>query len=204
VRDPDRVSLFVDGAFRIGLPREIVAQRGLTVGQLLTASDLAELESLDEASRAMNAAIRLLSYRPRSRRELEIRLDRKGFSSGAVEAALSDLAEKGYVDDEEFAQYWVENRAENRPRGRRLLASELRSKGVSGDIVDRAIEEADIDEYEDALKLAQRRSAQLGDLDQVVWRRRMIGFLQRRGFAWETVRAVMEQVEHERGTMDDS
>jgi regulatory protein len=198
VRDPERVSLFIDGKFRLGLPRLVVAEKGLRVGQILTARDLEELEALDEVSKAVNQSIRLLSYRPRSRRELQIRLERKDFSPEAIESALGQLAEQGYVDDQEFARYWIENRAENRPRGKRLMASELRQKGVSKEIVDEALDEAEIDELDDAMKLARRRSNQLRGLDNVAWQRRMTGFLQRRGFGWETIRTVLDELRRER------
>lgn len=202
VRDPERVNLFIDGEFRLGIARIIVQERGLSIGQLLTDEEISELESLDEVSRATNQAIRLLSFRPRSRRELETRLARKQFSEYATGAALERLAELGYVNDNEFAQYWVENRQQHRPRGKRLLASELRSKGVSRDVVEQTLDEAEIDEFSDALQLARRRAEQLRGLDAATWRRRMTGYLQRRGFGWEVVRSVLEELEHESGEAD--
>jgi regulatory protein len=196
VRDPERVSLFIDGEFRLGMPRMVVAERNLQVGQFLTDQDLEVLESLDEISRATNNAVRLLSFRPRSRHELQTRLRRKGFPDEAIESAIERLAELGYVNDDEFASYWVENRQQHRPRGRRLIASELRSKGVPSDVVERVIDEADIDEYSAALDLATARNARLRGLDRNTWRRRMSGFLQRRGYGWDVVRRVMDELEH--------
>jgi regulatory protein len=195
VRDPERVSLFVDGEFRIGAPRQVVAERNLHVGQVLTEDDLTELAVLDEISRARNAAVRLLSFRPRAQRELEIRLARKGFAPLAIERALERLAELGYVNDREFAEQWVENRAEHRPRGRRLIASELRSKGVARDIVDQVVDEAEIDEFSAALNLARTRSGRLKGLEPVVRKRRLVGFLQRRGYGWDVVRRVIDELD---------
>ncbi len=195
VRDPERVSLFIDGEFRMGLPRIAVAEHGLRVGQLLTDQDLRDLEAVDEISRAKDHAVRLLSFRPRSRQELLSRLKRKGFSEQSTEAAIERMIELGYVNDEEFAAYWVENRQSHRPRGRRLMASELRSKGVPPEIVDQALDEAEIDEYGAALELAWKRTERLHGLERDVWRRRMAGFLQRRGYGWDVVRRVMEEIE---------
>jgi regulatory protein len=202
VRDPERVSLFVDDEFRMGLPRVLVAERNLKVGQTLTDSELEELESLDEASRATNQAIRLLSYRPRSHNELRSRLKKNGFQNPAIDAAIDRLSELGYVNDQEFAAYWVENRKEHRPRGRRLLASELRSRGIAPEIADRAIDDAGIDEFTQALELAQKRSERMSGLEPIVWRRRMAGFLQRRGYGWDVVRPVLEAIERERDESD--
>lgn len=199
VRDPERVSIFVDGTFRLGIPRILAAERSLHVGQVLTEDDLIELEALDEVSRATNQAIRLLSFRPRSRRELEDRLTRKGYEAPAVEQAISRLAEYGYIDDAEFAQYWIENRAQHRPRGKRMLASELRSKGVPQDVVDQALDDSELDEFGDALRLAEHRSRQLADLEPQVRRRRLISFLQRRGFNWGVVRDVLKEIDEPEG-----
>jgi regulatory protein len=195
VRDPERVSLFIDGEFRIGLPRIAVAERNLRVGQILTDQDLAELEALDEVSRAVNQAVRLLGFRPRSRSELSVRLRKNGFSDEAIAAAIEKMVDYGYVNDEAFASFWVENRTEHRPRGRNALKSELRARGVPPEIIDRAIDEADIDEYGAALELARRRAARMQDLEPEVWRRRMAGFLQRRGYGWDVVRQVLEELQ---------
>jgi regulatory protein len=195
VRDPERVSLFIDGEFRLGLPRIVVAERNIYVGQHLSDAEIQELEKIDEISRATNQAVRLLSFRPRSRRELETRLKKNGYGSEAIAAAIERMVELGYIDDVDFASYWVENRQQHRPRGRRLLASELRSKGVPPDIVDQAIEEAEIDEYAQALELAVRRAERLRGLDRETWRRRLAGFLQRRGYGWDVVRPVLDDVE---------
>lgn len=195
VRDPERVSLFIDGEFRIGLPRIAVAERNLCVGQILTEEDLAELETVDEISRATNQAVRLLAHRPRARRELQTRLRRNGFSDQAISAALNRMEELGYINDQQFATYWVENRAEHRPRGRRLIAQELRAKGVAPDVIEQAVDEAEIDEYGQALELARQRSGRMQGLESQVWRRRMAGFLQRRGYSMEIVRRVLEELE---------
>jgi regulatory protein len=195
VRDPERISLFVDGSFRLGLPRIVVAERNLRVGQELTEQEIRELEQIDEISRATNQAVRLLSFRPRSRSELASRLKRNGYGPEAINAAIDRMVELGYVDDADFASYWVENRQQHRPRGRRLLASELRSKGVPPDVVDQAIEEAVIDEFGQALELAMHRTERLRGLDRETWKRRLAGFLQRRGYGWDVVRPVLEEVE---------
>lgn len=195
VRDPERVSLFIDGEFRLGLPRIAVAERNLRVGQILTDDDISELEAVDEVSRAKVHAVRLLAHRPRSTLELRTRLRRNGFSDHAIDAAMERMSELGYVNDEEFAAYWVENRQQHRPRGRRLIASELRSKGISPAVVDNTLDEAEIDEYSEALELAQKRAERLRGLERDVWRRRLAGFLQRRGYGWDVVRRVMDTIE---------
>jgi regulatory protein len=203
VRDPGRVSLFIDGEFRIGLDRRIVEERGLAVGKILTPDDLTTLETLEQVSRAFDRALRLLSFRPRSKSEVEIRLRRAGFDSAVIDKAMERLVESGYLDDREFARNWVETRLEHRPRGKRLLAAELRSKGVSRQVVDDALEGTDIDEREHAMQLARVRVARLGGLDADTRRRRLIGYLQRRGFGWDAVQHALRVLDESEAGGDD-
>ena len=197
VRDPERVSLFVEGDFCLGLPKRVLLDEGLRVGQVLTEEDVDRLAALDAVSRAKESAVRLLGVRPRSRRELEDRLARKGFDETTISIAIERMEELGYVDDEDFARFWIENRVRNRPRGKRLMASELRNKGVSKSAIDSALAETEIDEVADAINLARRRSSQLSGLDRTAWRRRMTGYLQRRGFGWDAIKSALATVEQE-------
>src|SRR5690606_16109539 len=125
---PDRVNVFVDGAFRCGLALEIAYGGGLRVGDEITEERLAELERKDLLWKAREAAFNLLSYRARSEAELRQRLRRKEFPDDVVEACVADLVEKGYVDDASFAASFVRDRVRGKPRGSRRLVQELRAK----------------------------------------------------------------------------
>ncbi|MDI3340543.1 MAG: RecX family transcriptional regulator [Sphaerobacter sp.] len=194
VRDPNRVNVFLDGEFAFGLARELVDRHGLMVGQELTAAEVAALLRADEAERATQAALHFLSYRPRSEREVRDRLHRRGFSDEAIAAAIERLERWRYLDDAAFARFWVENRAEHQPRGRRALRAELRAKGVEPELVEVAIDEVGGDEQAAALALARKRVTALRGLDPSVQRRRLAGYLQRRGYDWDTVRRVLDAV----------
>src|SRR5207237_2338701 len=95
----------------------------------------------EELQRVYESAIRFLSYRPRSAREVEMRLRKKGYSAETIATVLERLRQRGYVDDLEFARFWVGNRMTFSPRGPRLLRSELRQKGVPQDVVDAVMQE---------------------------------------------------------------
>ena len=134
-RDPERVSVFLDGVFAFGLPREVALREGLTVGDELDAERVAELRAVDEAARATSAALAFLSYRPRSEREVRDRLRQKGYARAATDAAVAKLEGWRYLNDEDFARFWVEHRAANQPRGRLLLEQGLRRKGIDRELV---------------------------------------------------------------------
>ncbi len=203
-RDPERVSVYLDGAFAFGLSRALAMQRGLRVGQTLSERDVEALRSADEGERAVEISLRLLAARPRSERELRDRLRRKGFAEPAIEAAIERLRGWRYLDDAEFARLWVEHRQATGPRGRRLLEFELRSKGIDPETVSQTVEAAELDEEAAARAVAAKHLARLAGLDPVTRRRRLAGALQRRGFDWPVIWRVLDTLGHGEGALEQA
>jgi len=130
-------------------------------------------------------ALRLLSVRPRSRRELRGRLLRAGFEADEVEDELGRLEAVGLIDDDAFARQVAEHELGVRRSGRRAVADRLLSLGVERATVDRALEDlGDRDEDAAALELAEGRARRLGDADPQAAYRRLVPYLQRRGYPW--------------------
>ena len=194
VRDPERVSVFIDGTFSFGISLEIALAEGVRVGEVLDSGRVKALVAKDEAGRATGSALNLLAQRPRSRQEVGSRLKQKGFAEPAVEEALQRLESWHYIDDADFARYWVENREANRPRGKRLLEQELRHKGVDREVARSAIEAAEPDEFAAALELANGKMRSYANLDPQVARRRLAGFLGRRGYGFDVIGPVLRRV----------
>ncbi len=194
VNDPDRVSVFIDGEFGFGLPAISAIEEGLAVGQHLDAERLAQLLAIDERARAATAALAYLAYRPRSEQEVRGRLRQKGYSPPAIDHAIGKLAGWRYLDDEEFARRWVENRTVHQPRGARLIEQELRTKGVAKETAKQAIEDAEIDEKAAALEVARDRARRLSGDDPAAARRKLAAYLARRGFGWDAVRPALDAV----------
>lgn len=193
-RDQERVSVFLDDAFAFGLDQQIILDQGLHTGQTLTEADTGDLIALDETARATAAALQFLGYRPRSEGEIQRRLHQRGFTAGAIEITIAKLREWRYVDDGDFAQRWIENRLEHRPRSARLLAQELRQKGVDAGTAAEAIDAAAIDEVSGATALAADKLRKLSNLPEDVRTRRVTGFLARRGYGFSVIRAAMQEL----------
>jgi regulatory protein len=194
-RDPERVSVFLDDVFAFGLNQQIVLDRGLHAGQVLTEADVSDLVALDEVARATAAALQFLGYRPRSEGEIQRRLRQRGFAQPAIDAAIARLRDWRYVDDGDFAQRWIENRLVHRPRSVQLLAQELRQKGVDAGTAADAINEAEIDEVADARALAADKMRKLASLPEEVRIRRVTGFLARRGYGFGVIRAALQELD---------
>lgn len=193
-RDPDRVSIYLDGQFVLGLGAAIAEERGLRVGQILAVEQVAGLREQDELGKAVDKALAFLTARPRSIREVRDRLKEKEIPPATIDAVVARLESWGYVGDEGFARYWIENRSANQPRGKRLLRQELWRKGVERETVDQALDAAELDEEGAALALARKRINQLRALDEQTQRRRLAAFLQRRGYDWPTVKRALDRL----------
>jgi regulatory protein len=126
--------------------------------------------------------------RPRSRRELEVRLLRAGFDLDEVSGELERLEAVGLIDDERFAREFTEHQLAARRAGRRAVASGLAAKGIDRRIAERAIEEAHGDDAERADDLARSRAERLRGLPPQKAFGRLVSFLVRRGHDPETAR----------------
>ena len=138
----------------------------------------------------LNAAHRLLSYRPRSSDELRRRLSRN-FPANEVENTVTLLKERGLVDDVAFAHFWKESRERHRPRGVAMLRSELLRMGVAREIVEETLD--GVDEEEGAYRAAQKVVRRLEGMDYNSFRKKVGGYLQRRGFSFSAVKGVVER-----------
>ena len=144
---------------------------------------------------AREAALRLLKFRPRSETELKRRLRGKGFGEEAIQPILEELRRKGLLDDAKFAQLFATQQVLSKPVGHRLILSRLRAKGVDPHLAEQVVEAATQgqDELELARQVASKRIASLKDLPREAARRRLFGFLSRRGFSTDLVMRVVRE-----------
>lgn len=201
-RDPERVNVFLDGRFAFGLGRQIAVDEGLRVGDVLDTTRVDTLRAADDVGKATNAALNLLARRPRSIREIRDRLHEKGYNTATIDAAVARLEGWNYVDDADFARFWVENRVAHKPRGRRLLEQELWQKGVDRETARDAVDRSELDEHDAALAIAKAKIRSYAGLDRDVAYRRLGGLLARRGFGYDVVKPVLDEVLPRDGQID--
>ena len=153
-------------------------------------------EAEKEVQRIREAAFRLLAIRARSARELKIRLAQKKFSAEQIDLVIADLQGKGYQSDEEFARLFTREKWTSSGWGPGRARQALAQKGVAPDICDQILEEVygDADLIEGLLPLARKRWRATEGLDNNTRKRRLTGFLQRRGYNWDTIQRVIMKV----------
>lgn len=195
---PGYVQVMVAGEVYI-LDMTAFAALGLKAGDRLTPAQLTSLRFQSTLSQVKDRALRLLTFRALTERELRDRLRQQDSPADVIDQVILWLRELGYLDDRSYAVRWVQERAQGRGYGPVRLRYELLQKGVAPEYIDEALallspEEYEQIAYDEARRRLLRRSARpLTDAD----RRRLAGFLQRRGFTTETVRRVLRRLDAE-------
>ncbi len=192
-----RVTVSLNGKSAFSLEAEIAVKEKLKVGQELVSVQIEALAKSDQFQRCLDAAAHYLGYRPRSEHEMRQRLLRRGFSSDTTEAVLKRLREQGLVDDTAFAEFWRDNRQSFSPRSQYLTRLELRQKEVSSDIIERVV--STINDGDNAYRVAISRAHRLPLSDYESFRRRLGGYLKRRGFGYGVIKETTERLWQEKG-----
>lgn len=193
---PNRRSIFIDGQFAFTVSEGIFFQHNLEEGGELSDKQIKELTTADEFYKAKQAAVNLLSYRPRSIKEVSNRLVQKGWNQDLADRVTGELVDKGYLNDEEFAAIFARDKAKNKCLGPVALKSELIKTGVAQKIIEQTIE-AVYSKYP-ADELIQRLMKKRGiDLDVPLVKKekqRFINLLKRKGFTWDQMESVVRNL----------
>jgi regulatory protein len=144
-------------------------------------------------------ALRLIELRPRTVWELKDKLARKAVDKREIKSLTAELEAVGLLNDEKYARDWIENRQHFRPTGIIRLRQELLAKRVDREVVDRAIAEykETANEFPAALDLARRKMKLYRKLDKEAVKRRLAGFLARRGYGPDIVSKVLKKLRNE-------
>ena len=192
----NRRSIFIDGQFAFTVSEGIFFQHNLEEGGELPDKQIKELTTADEFDKAKQAAVNLLSYRPRSIKEVSNRLVHKGWNKDLADRVTGELVDKGYLNDEEFAAIFARDRAKNKCLGPVALKSELIKTGVAQKIIEQTIE-AVYSKYP-ADELIRRLMKKRGiDLDVPLVKKekqRFINLLKRKGFTWDQMESVVRNL----------
>ena len=191
-RNKERVNIYLNDEFALAVT--LMAATALRKGQHLSDAEIERLKAGDERDKAYERAARFLGFRPRSRYEVEHYLQEKGYPAEVCDEVVRRLAEQKYLDDAEFVRFWLENRSQFRPRGERALRYELRQKGVADSLIDAAL--GDVDESDLAWAAVEGKLHTWKNLPEPELRKKLSGFLSRRGFNYETVNEVIQRAQN--------
>lgn len=203
-RDKDRVNVFVDGKYRFSLDITQVAELGIKTGVAYSEDELAELENESQFGKLYTRALEYALVRPRSQREMRDYLYRKtrdtktktgtvkkGVSTELTMRVFDRLVDKGYLDDEKFARFWVENRNVRKGTSLRKLRAELGVKGVDRTVVDRVMEDSERSDTDELKKIILKKAKRYDD------EQKLMAYLARQGFSFDDIKEALRSLDED-------
>lgn len=199
-RKAGRYVVDVDGREFATVTADALTATQARVGVVVDDSLAAHLREANELTAAYDRALNLLAFRARSARDLQRRLEQKGVTRERAERVIAKLRDLGLVDDADFARQLTRSKL-SAGTSRRRVHQELFKRGVSREVADAAVEQVTEDEGldDDASieRVARKKWRTLAELDTVTRRRRLYGFLARRGFDADDVSRMVRLLETE-------
>ncbi|PIZ64763.1 hypothetical protein COY15_04395 [Candidatus Roizmanbacteria bacterium CG_4_10_14_0_2_um_filter_39_12] len=204
-KNHSRYSVFVDEEFYTGIDEDSLIRLSLKKGLELTPQDLTKLKEESFFGLIYSKVLDYLSRRPRSVREIEQYVSQKLYDrevfvdsseqeqkSAFIARIVEDLISRSYLDDHEFARWWIGQRTQGKkPLGLSRIVSELVQKGVSPEITKRAWDQSQLSDsflVETVVETIKDKY----DLSDPKQKTRFINYLQRRGFSWETIKTMLQ------------
>lgn len=195
-KNPKRFSVYIDGKFSFGLDADNLVKSGLEVSQEISQEEIEKMVKENEFFKIYEQVLKFFSYRPRSEKELRDWFKKKEVGEEVQKLICQKLKQVGLLNDEEFAKWWIEQRTAFRPSGLRLLALELRQKGISKDLISKLLncyipKDA---EYELVKKAVEKKLKSLRHLSDLELRKKLGAFLSRRGFSFAVIKKIIGEI----------
>ncbi|MCK4800239.1 regulatory protein RecX [Candidatus Parcubacteria bacterium] len=153
---------------------------------------------MKDKNEALKFAMKLISLRKRSAFEIKERLRKKKFEEDVIEEVLQELKNYKYLNDEEFAEAYINDRINFNPRGRFLIKKELNKRGIAENIIERKMEEllSEEKEVESAKKMAEKKLRTINNkTDKIKVDQKIRSYLQSKGYSFDIINLVVKQEE---------
>ena len=187
-----RVNIYLDDKFGFGIDLENFVLLNLKVDKEYSQKEINEIVKKAEYQKVLAKLLKFATLRPRSRREIELWMKRKKVHQSLNKKLIEKLIDFELIDDSKFAAWWVGQRNTFKPRGIRALAMELRQKGIEKEIIQKVLENSDIDEEKIAKELLKRNEYKWERFDKETVKRKRNDFLARKGFGWDVIKKVSQ------------
>lgn len=189
VKRQHRYSVFIDGKYSFSLGESQLLSLGVRKNKEINQTEIHQLQGESEFGKTYEKILNLLSYRPRSEWELRDYLKRKDTTPALVDEILNKLSESGYINDEQFAQRWVENRRLLKPISARKLNQELTQKRIDRAIIEKVLTEDETNEQDELRKLVEKKRSRYPD------NQKLMAYLARQGFSYEDIKNVLTEID---------
>ncbi|MBR3414475.1 RecX family transcriptional regulator [Candidatus Saccharibacteria bacterium] len=192
-RDENRVNIFIDEEFAFSLDLAQVVDFKLKVGKTLDEPEIKKLKKASNFGKLYQRTLEWVLSRPRSVRETRDYLKKKqfekpeyGITDEDIAAVIDRLIKKTYLDDQKFAEYYLENRFQKKGISKKRLKLELQRKGLSPEVIEQAFQSSSRDDAEEIKKIIARKRARYDD-------EQLMSYLTRQGFSYDLVKSILDQ-----------
>jgi len=199
-KDKNRVNVMVDEKFRFSLDIFQIGDLGIKVGKEYTEEELIALEMESQFGKTYIRALEYCLSRPHSAKEIKDYLYKKtrdsrtktggikkGISPDITTRVFNRLTERGYIDDEKFTRFWVENRNVKKGTSRRKLIAELRGKGVEQTIIENHLTMSERSDENELQKIIAKKRARYPD------EQKFMMYLARQGFSFDDIKSALSK-----------
>ncbi|TJX13866.1 hypothetical protein E9840_07835 [Tissierella creatinini] len=197
-RNKKRINVFIDNEFSFGIDEELKFKYSIHIDDEISPEFIEDIIRAEEQLKSNNQALRLLSFRQRSEKEIEEALRRKGYNEENILHTIDYLKRNKYIDDEYFTKSFIGDKQNLNGYGSQRIKYELIKKGISKELIENYLLDNPDEEYELALKIASKKLKSYREEDKnSIWNK-LGGYLQRKGYSYEIVSKVLRTLLEDR------
>lgn len=187
-----RYNIFLDEEFAFGADKETIYTFGLRKNDELTEDKINEIKDYDEFNFGKKIALYYLNYKSRTEKEIKKKLKEKKISEKSIDKIITILKDLKYIDDNQFAKLYLEDKLANNPKGKRVIAMKLAEKGINKEVISNVIdsqynEDKEIQKAKELLSKYLKKVRAKSPIDK---KQKCYRYLLSRGFDYEIVKEV--------------
>jgi len=192
-KNKGKLSVYIDNKYSFSVSEEDYLSVNLYEKKQITEQELDYIKNNILFRAAKSAAIRYLTFKLRSEKEVHFRLSSDGYGDDITEKVVEELKALGYINDKLYAQKFIYDRSRLKPKSKKMLRMELKNKGVADEITEEVLDEWNVDDTTVAEGLVKKKFGKYDIRDEKIIKR-IYSFLQHRGFNFETVSNIISKI----------
>ena len=193
-KNKDRFSIYIDDIYSFSISEDDYLSMHLYDKSELSKDEIDYIKNTVNFLAAKDLALKYLSYKLRTEKEVRLKLQNQGFDGDPIEMAIEELKSLGYINNKIYVQKFVFDRSKLKPKSKKLIKLELLSRGIQEEVIDEVLNDWNVDETVVAEGLVKRKFGKYDMQDENV-RKKVYMFLKHRGYSHEIIKSVIGMVE---------
>ncbi|MDF2520067.1 MAG: recX [Clostridia bacterium] len=194
-KNKDFFNIFVDGEYYCSLDDESIYNMKLKIGTEVDAELLTKTAAHSAYKKALNYSLTLLGRYSKTEKELARKLKEKEYDSETIDKVINKLKELGYINDEMYVEAFIRSKKSGGSTvNKKVLYNKLMQKGIAREIVEKCLNSEEIDEYDIAMKAAQKKLKNLKGTEREK-KSKLYAYLYGKGFEYDTCSKVVNNIE---------